>query len=200
VVAEKAASPRENSPVLDSRQLALSGDNSRSCFAVVIGEILSRLWTALKFRLICVGRPAAGPLRDAIAEYESRVSRYWPFEVSEVKAEQGRSRTPSDVRRIEGERLLEKAQGTIVAVDERGRSMPSEAFAKWVTERRDRAEDTTFVIGGAFGLDDSVRQRASLILSLAPWTLQHELARLVLGEQLYRAGTIQRGEPYHKSD
>lgn len=102
------------------------------------------------------------------------------------------------MRRIEAERLLERALGTIVAVDERGRSRSSEAFAKWMGERRDRAEDTSFVIGGAFGLDETVRQRASLILCLAPWTLQHELARLVLAEQLFRAGTIQRGEPYHK--
>lgn len=104
------------------------------------------------------------------------------------------------MRRIEAERLLERAPGTIVAVDERGRSLSSEAFAKWMGERRDRAEDTSFVIGGACGLDETVRQRASLILCLAPWTLQHELARLVLAEQLFRAGTIQRGEPYHKSD
>jgi 23S rRNA (pseudouridine1915-N3)-methyltransferase len=147
-----------------------------------------------------VGRPAAGPLRDAIAEYETRVARYWPFDVHEAKAGQGRTHTPDEVRRVEAERLLERAQGTIVAVDERGRSMSSEAFARWVTERRDRAEDTSFLIGGAFGLDETVRRRASVILSLAPWTLQHELARLVLAEQLYRAGTIHRGEPYHKSD
>lgn len=116
----------------------------------------------------------------------------------EVQAEPGKSRSPDEVRRGEAERLLGRATGTIVALDERGRSFTTDAFAKWVADRRDRAEDTTFVIGGAFGLDEVVRKRASLILSMAPWTLQHELARLVLAEQLYRAGTIQRGEPYHK--
>ncbi len=139
-----------------------------------------------------------GSLRDAIAEYEKRASRYWSIEVVEVRAEPARARSTGEVRRIEGARLLERAIGTVVALDERGRSMSTEAFAKWVIERRDRAEDTAFVIGGAFGLDDAVRDRATLVLSLSPWTLPHEMARLLLAEQLYRAGTIQRGEPYHK--
>lgn len=153
----------------------------------------------MRLRIVTVGKPAAGPLRDAIAEYEKRASRYWPMEVSEIRAEAAKSRTPDEVRRREAERLLEKASGTIVALDERGRSLTTDAFAKWVADRRDRADDTTFVIGGAFGLDEVVRKRATLVLSVAPWTLQHELARLVLAEQLYRAGTILRGEPYHKS-
>jgi 23S rRNA (pseudouridine1915-N3)-methyltransferase len=149
---------------------------------------------------VAVGRPAAGPLRDAIAEYEKRAARYWPLEIVEVRGEPGKSLTAADVRRREAARLLERATGTIVALDERGRALPTDAFARWVADRRDRAEDTSFIIGGAFGLDDSVRQRAALVLSVAPWTLQHELARLVLAEQLYRAGTILRGEPYHKSE
>ena len=149
---------------------------------------------------MAVGRPAAGPLRDAIAEYEKRAARYWPLEIVEVRGEPGKSLTAADVRRREAARLLERATGTIVALDERGRALTTDAFARWVADRRDRAEDTSFIIGGAFGLDDSVRQRAALVLSVAPWTLQHELARLVLAEQLYRAGTILRGEPYHKSE
>jgi 23S rRNA (pseudouridine1915-N3)-methyltransferase len=153
----------------------------------------------VKYRIVVVGRPPAGPLRDAIEEFEKRAARYWPLEVIEVKAEPAKSRTPDEVRRREAERLLGRAQGTIVVLDERGRSLTTNAFSQWIAERRDRAEDTTFVIGGAFGLDDTVRQRAKLVLSVAPWTLQHELARLVLAEQLYRAGTILRGEPYHKA-
>jgi 23S rRNA (pseudouridine1915-N3)-methyltransferase len=152
----------------------------------------------VKFRIVAVGRPVVGPVSEAIAEYEKRASRYWPLEVIEVKAEPARSRSAEDIRRGEAARLLERATGTIVALDERGRSFTSDAFAKWVADRRDRAEDTSFVIGGAFGLDETVRKRAALVLSMAPWTLQHDLARLVLAEQLYRAGTIHRGEPYHK--
>lgn len=152
----------------------------------------------MKFRIAAVGRPAAGPLREAIAEYEARASRYWPIEVIEVRAEPARTRSPDEVRRLEGLRLLDRASGVLVALDERGRSMSTEVFAQWVAERRDHAEDTTFIIGGAFGLDAGVRERASLVLSLSPWTLPHDVARLLLAEQLYRAGTIQRREPYHK--
>jgi 23S rRNA (pseudouridine1915-N3)-methyltransferase len=152
----------------------------------------------VKFYIVTVGRPAAGPLRELIADFEARASRYWPIEVIEVRAEPARSRSPDEVRRLEGARLLERVAGTLVALDERGRSLSTQAFAKWIGERRDRAEDTTFVVGGAFGLDEAVRNRASLMLSLSTWTLPHEVARLVLAEQLYRAGTIHRGEPYHK--
>jgi 23S rRNA (pseudouridine1915-N3)-methyltransferase len=96
--------------------------------------------------------------------------------------------------------LLERVRGiaTVVTCDPGGRSMTSERFAEWLQRERESARDVAFVIGGAFGLDDAVRVRAQSSLSLAPWTLPHELARLVLAEQLYRAGTIVRGEPYHK--
>ena len=148
---------------------------------------------------MAVGRPPAGPLRDAIEDYEKRASRYWPFEAVEVRAEPARSRSAIEVRRLEGERLLGKVAGTLVALDEKGKAFTSEKFAQWMVERRELAEDTTFVIGGAYGLDEVVRKRAAMLLSLSPWTLQHELARLLLAEQLFRAGTIHRGEPYHKS-
>jgi 23S rRNA (pseudouridine1915-N3)-methyltransferase len=77
--------------------------------------------------------------------------------------------------------------------------MRSEEFAEWMLRERERAtRDVVFAIGGAYGLDDAVLARAGMRLSFARWTLPHELARLVLAEQLYRAGTIVRGEPYHK--
>jgi 23S rRNA (pseudouridine1915-N3)-methyltransferase len=76
--------------------------------------------------------------------------------------------------------------------------MTSEAFAQWVQRRREDAKDLAFVIGGAHGLGEPIRRVAATRLALAVWTLPHELARLVLAEQLYRAGTIVRGEPYHK--
>ncbi len=154
----------------------------------------------MRFRVVVVGKPPAGPLREAIESYELRAARYWPLDVIEVRAEPAKSRTPDEVRRLEGDRLLERATGFVVALDERGRGMSSEAFAAWAAGRRERAEDTTFVIGGAFGLAKTVRDRSKLVLTVSPWTLQHEMARLLLAEQLYRAGTIHRGEPYHKAD
>jgi 23S rRNA (pseudouridine1915-N3)-methyltransferase len=118
----------------------------------------------------------------------------------EVRAESARGLTPDLVREREGERLLARvpAGAQLVACDPNGDGVSSERFAAWLGEARDRAQDLAFVIGGAFGLSGAVLAKASRRLLLAPWTLPHELARLVLAEQLYRAGTIHRGEPYHK--
>ena len=129
-----------------------------------------------------------------------RAARYWPFETCEVREESARGLGPDLVREREGERLAARlpAGMRVVACDATGTSMSSQRFADWLREARDRAQSIAFVIGGAFGLATTLRQRADMTLSFAPWTLPHELARLVLAEQLYRAGTIARGEPYHK--
>lgn len=147
---------------------------------------------------MCVGRPRDRALGEACAAYEGRASRYWPLDVVEVREESGRA-DASAVRRREGERLLEAAAGAlVVAVEERGRPMTSTEFSAWVQHLREAARDVAFVVGGAHGLSDEVREAATHRLALAPWTLPHELARLVLAEQFYRAGTIVRREPYHK--
>jgi 23S rRNA (pseudouridine1915-N3)-methyltransferase len=150
--------------------------------------------------LAVVGRAHDAVIGAAIAEYEKRAARYWPLVVKEIREAGGRSVAPTVTRRLEGERLLAAClpRGDVVACDERGTSMTSADFAGWLGKLRDTGGAVTFVIGGAFGLDDAVRAKATRVLAIAPWTLPHEMARLVLTEQLYRAGTIQRGEPYHK--
>lgn len=153
----------------------------------------------MKLVLACVGRPRA--LAAAIGEYERRAARYWPLEVVEVKEESARARTPEVVRAREGERLLARIGPAtdVVACQATGEEMTSEAFADWLREHRERApRDLAFVIGGAYGLSPEVCARAGRQLAFSRWTLPHETARLVLAEQLYRAGTIVRGEPYHK--
>jgi 23S rRNA (pseudouridine1915-N3)-methyltransferase len=153
--------------------------------------------------LAAVGRPRA-PLAAAIAEYEARAARYWPFEVHEVREEPARGPATvagvERVRGLEGERLLARAPAgaLVVACDERGDAWTSERFAAWLRDRRDEAQSVVFVVGGAHGLAPIVQNAARVRLAVAPWTLPHEMARLVLAEQLYRAGTIVRGEPYHK--
>jgi 23S rRNA (pseudouridine1915-N3)-methyltransferase len=150
--------------------------------------------------LVVVGKPRDAGLAAATRDYETRAARYWPLEVHEVREEPARGGGADLVREREGARLLERvpAASDVVACDVDGKGMPSEEFARWLQRQREAARDVAFVIGGALGLADAVRQRSRLRLSLAPWTLPHELARLVLSEQLYRAGTIVRGEPYHK--
>ena len=155
----------------------------------------------MRVHILAVGRPRDAALAAAIREYETRAGRYWPLEVREVREEPGRGRDPAVVREREGERLLAAAPrgALLVACDAAGTLMTSEEFAEWLHGERERAaRDVAFLIGGAFGLSDAVRAQARRRLAFARWTLPHELARLVLAEQLYRAGSILRGEPYHK--
>ena len=147
-----------------------------------------------------VGKPRDAGLAAAIHDYETRAARYWPLDVREVREESGRSLAADQVRAREGERLAAvlPAGAHVVSCELGGVAMTSEAFAQWVQRRREEAKDLAFVVGGAHGLGDAVLHGANTRLALAPWTLPHEIARLVLAEQLYRAGTIVRREPYHK--
>ncbi|MEO7103920.1 MAG: 23S rRNA (pseudouridine(1915)-N(3))-methyltransferase RlmH [Gemmatimonadaceae bacterium] len=155
--------------------------------------------------IAAVGRPKDQALAAAIHDYETRAARYWPIEIIEVKGERADPSSSGGaaaaiVRVKEGARLRDRigTAATIAACDASGKSMSSEDFAAWLMAEREKARDVAFVIGGAFGLDERLRDGAQIRLSLAPWTLPHEVARLVLAEQIYRAGTIIRGEPYHK--
>jgi 23S rRNA (pseudouridine1915-N3)-methyltransferase len=147
-----------------------------------------------------VGKLRDAGLAAAIHEYETRAARYWPLEVYEVREESARATSPDLVREREGERLLAKVPrgAQLVSCDLDGERFTSEEFATFLQQARERERDLVFAVGGAFGLGPSLRARAAIRLSLAPWTLPHDLARLVLAEQLYRAGTIVRREPYHK--
>lgn len=153
----------------------------------------------MRFRVVAVGRPRDPALSAAIADYEGRAARYWPLDVAEVREGRAGARSADQVREREGEGLIARVGTALLVVcDERGDQLSSDAFARAMQRWREDGRDVAFVIGGAHGLSDAVRQRASRRLALAPWTLPHELARLVLAEQLYRAGTLVRGEPYHK--
>jgi len=147
-----------------------------------------------------VGKPKDSSLAGAIAEYETRAARYWPLEISEVREESGKGASPAVVKKREEQRLRERIgePARAVVCDPGGRTFDSAQFSSWLQAERESGRDFAFVIGGAHGLSDEIRDAARMRLSLAPWTLPHELARLVLAEQLYRAGTIVRGEPYHK--
>ena len=118
----------------------------------------------------------------------------------EVKEERGGGSPGERVREREGIRLAEKIPGRArtVACEPGGKSLDSRQFADLLRTAREQDRDLAFLIGGAHGLAAELAEGSQMRLSLAPWTLPHELARLVLAEQIYRAGTIVRGEPYHK--
>lgn len=151
--------------------------------------------------MAAVGKPRDAALAAAIRQYEVRAAHYWPLEIVDVKEESARSLAPAQVMEKEAERLVAKlpaAAQWILCDPADGKSYSSESFAALLQGYRERAQDVAFVIGGAHGLAATLRAGDHRTLRLAPWTLPHELARLVLMEQLYRAGSILRGEPYHK--
>lgn len=156
----------------------------------------------MKIWLLAVGR--AGPLvADGVAEYERRAARYWNFEVIEVKEERARKGlTDEQVRNAESKRLQERVpkSAEVCALTRDGQPWSSANLAGYLEQLAGQGKaGAAFLIGGALGLSDDILEHADCTLSLSPMTLTHELARLLLTEQLYRAGTIARGEPYHKA-
>lgn len=156
----------------------------------------------MKLWLIAVGK-TGGMLQTAVAEYETRARRYWQLEVVEVKEERGgHGVSKDDVREAEAERLLKRVPGDVelVALTRRGDAWGSDRFAALLQRAAVQAHPGfAFVIGGAYGLSDDLLRQAHRRMRLSAFTMPHDLARLVLVEQLYRAGTIVRGEPYHKA-
>lgn len=156
----------------------------------------------MKLRLLCVGRLSERWLREGVDEYAGRISRYLPFETVELREAPGGG-SHGNVRfgrEDEGDRLLRKipASAFVVILDERGRTLSSEEWAAFLGERMVRGStEVALVIGGAYGLSEAIKQRGDFQLALSPMTFPHQLARLILLEQTYRALTILRNEPYH---
>ncbi|MDA0330135.1 MAG: 23S rRNA (pseudouridine(1915)-N(3))-methyltransferase RlmH [Gemmatimonadetes bacterium] len=151
--------------------------------------------------VVVVGR-VRKDLSAPVREYEKRAARYWKLEVIEVAGGgPGRDTAPDAVRDAEADRILARipSELEIVALTREGQGMDSRELAGYLEQHGVRSSPgVAFVVGGAFGLGRAVLERARKALSLSEMTLPHEMARLLLAEQLYRAGTILRGEPYHK--
>ncbi len=154
----------------------------------------------MKFRLVCVGRLSADWLKQGADEFLKRLQRHYSIEIVELKEEQGQLKDVAGLVRREGARILERIPADAVAIvlDEKGKQVSSEGLAERLQEEMLHAgRDWCLVIGGPYGLDSAVLSRADLLLSLSKMTLTHQMARLLLLEQLYRSGTILRNEPYH---
>ncbi|MGH7550518.1 MAG: 23S rRNA (pseudouridine(1915)-N(3))-methyltransferase RlmH [Gemmatimonadota bacterium] len=154
----------------------------------------------MRIEIIAVDRLREPWARAAVTEYLGRVARYVPADRRDVKAARG-----DDARAVleEGKRLLAAAaagpRDRLVALAPSGEPLSSEGWAAVLSDwLQDGVGRAVFLVGGAGGLSPAVLEAAQRTLSLGPQTLAHELAQVVLAEQLYRAFTIQRGEPYHK--
>ena len=155
--------------------------------------------------LICaVGRLKAGPERDLVARYAERLNAtarslaLGPLDIVEI--DESRARRAEDRKAEEADKLLMAAGSSqVIALDENGASPGSEAFATKIAGWRDGgAASLAFLIGGADGHGDAVRSRAAMTLSFGKMTWPHQIVRMLLTEQLYRAATIIAGHPYHR--
>ena len=156
----------------------------------------------MRVLVLSIGRVSGVGLIDAISDYEERIGHYFGFESRELRAERITGSVPE--RRVverESQRLLEAVPPDLktIAVDERGESWTSGDLARYLGDMALLSRPgAAFLVGGPLGHSPELRRKADRILSLSSFTLPHELARLLLLEQIYRSGTILRGEPYHR--
>jgi 23S rRNA (pseudouridine1915-N3)-methyltransferase len=149
--------------------------------------------------LVCVGRVRGEPFADDVAHYRRLLERHVSLEIQEIRDGGGGAHMRTEAAKKEAEALLKRLPSSafVCAADPKGKALSSTGLARFLEERRRSGRDLWFVVGGPFGLDASVLERADARLSLGPMTLPHELARVVLLEQLFRAHKILAGEPYH---
>jgi 23S rRNA (pseudouridine1915-N3)-methyltransferase len=155
----------------------------------------------MKISFWSIGKNHDAYVKDGIAEFTKRVSRYFPttWTIIPVPKNAGML-SEMDLRKKEGETVLQwlKADDYLVALDEHGREFSSEGLASFLQERASAStKQIVFLIGGAFGLDDAILKKAKLQWSLSQLTFPHQLVRLILAEQVYRACTILHNEKYH---
>ncbi len=146
-----------------------------------------------KVRIVCVGKIKESYLRDGIAEYAKRLSRY-----CEVKFVEIADYSVNSVQR-ESEHILSSLGEYNVLCDIRGKLVTSERFSKMIDDAYSlKASEITFIIGGSYGVSDEVKKRCDELVSFGAVTYPHQLMRLILCEQIYRAFTISEHTPYHK--
>jgi len=151
----------------------------------------------LKLRVVWVGKSRDPWVKEVVAEYAGRIRRYAPLELSEARDEKGAE--AEEMRRRECERLekLVPPGATLVLLDERGEQMDSPGLAAYIGRQRDcGTAELVFAIGGAYGFSEEFRRRGRL-LALSKLTFTHQMVRVFLLEQIYRAFTILNNEPYH---
>ena len=160
----------------------------------------------MRMTIAAVGRMKAGPERELVSRYLDRavgggkplaLTGFDVIELTESRASSSSSRKADEAKALRAA----LPDGIIVALDERGKSIGSEAFAKQVLRWRDDGRPAvSFIIGGADGIDPALVSAADLALSFSPMVWPHQLVRIMLAEQLYRTTTILSGHPYHRGD
>lgn len=147
-----------------------------------------------------VGKTTDKLFAKGIENYVSRLAHYMPFEMVIIPELKNTKKLTEDQQKVaEGEMILTKLQpsDTVVLLDEHGSEYRSIEFASWLQRKQQTTRRLVFVIGGPYGFSKAVRERANEKISLSKMTFSHQMVRLIFTEQLYRACTIIKGEPYH---
>lgn len=144
----------------------------------------------IKVNVVCVGKIKEDFYRAAVVEYAKRLSRFCKFEVRELA--EGKNLEE------EGAAIIKASKGYIIALCVEGKKLDSVALAKEIKTQCDRGEEITFIIGSSCGLSQEVKNLAKLRLSFSDMTFPHQLMRVILSEQIYRAFMINSGSEYHK--
>ena len=154
----------------------------------------------MKITLLVVGKTTDAHIEVLIQEYQKRLTHYIPFALQIIpELKNTKSLTPEQQKQAEGELILRTITPStdLVLLDEHGKEFRSIEFADYVQKRMSSGRDVVFVVGGPYGFSEGIYQRANGTISLSKMTFSHQMVRLFFVEQLYRAMTILRGEPYH---
>ena len=154
----------------------------------------------MKITLIVVGKTTSAQVESLIQEYQKRLTHYLPFALQVIpELKNIKALTPDQQKQAEGELILRAVaqNADLVLLDEHGKEYRSIEFADYIQKKMSSGRDVVFVVGGPYGFSEAVYQRANGKISLSKMTFSHQMVRLFFVEQIYRAMTILRGEPYH---
>ncbi len=154
----------------------------------------------MKITLLVVGKTTDGHIEALISEYQKRLQHYVPFTLQVIpELKNTKALSSEQQKQAEGEMILKQVTPAtdLVLLDEHGKEFRSIEYADYIQKKMASGRDVVFVVGGPYGFSESVYQRANSKISLSKMTFSHQMVRLFFVEQLYRAMTILRGEPYH---
>lgn len=155
----------------------------------------------MKIKLVCVGSVRDASISAAIERYSARIPHYWKFEaVNLPDVKTGKTADANRQKELEGAKILDETTPSdfVMLLDERGKELTSREFSEFLARKAvELPRNLVLVVGGPYGFSKAVYDRGDGMLSLSRMTFPHEMVRLFIVEQIYRAGTILRGEPYH---
>ena len=154
----------------------------------------------MKITLLVVGKTTDQRLQTLIDDYQQRLKHYIPFEIVVIPdLRNAKALTQAQIKEQEGLEILRRITPAmeVILLDEHGREYRSIEYAQWIQKKMAAGRDVTFIVGGPYGFSPAVYERANGKISLSKMTFSHQMIRLFFTEQIYRAMTILRGEPYH---